>query len=181
MDNKDQQSPQPSEREGSERSNTEIDTSKDLERMALASDWARAAHDVAETTQNPVALRLVKNFLTDSALGHETPNGVRKVAASSDNPPRVVLVPVLPIDSDVNDRTRTVLSHDGGQAAAYYEGSPGYVSLNGRDALTPTWKGILLLHELAHAEAHDTQQRRGEDYKESGWWDEEVEVFAFEH
>lgn len=181
MDHKGEQGSQAPAGERGERSYAEIDTSKDQERIDLASDWAQAAHDIAETTQEPRALHLVDRYLTDSAVGHETPNGVRKVAGSSDNPPRVVLAPVLSVDEEVNARTRRALAGGGGQAASYHEGSPGLLSLNGRDAVTPSWKGILLLHELAHAEAYDTQKRRGEDYKDVGWWDEEVEVFEFEH
>lgn len=180
MDHKDESNPESPQ--GEQLKNNEVDISKDIERMALASDWAKAAHEVAEMTQQPKAISLVDSYLTDSAVGHETQLGVRNVATSSDNPPKVVLVPVLPGDYDVNKRTRATLSsQNSGMAAAYYEGSPGFISLNGRDAMSPTWKGILLLHELAHADAHETQKHRGQNYKEVGWWDEETEVFEFEH
>ncbi len=148
----------------------QIDTSRDLERVEIASSWAEAAQNIANLTGDQRAKDLVENYLENGAVGHDTPKGVRKVGSTGTGVTNAVLVPVLKGDEEFSQRVAT-----------YWEGNPGFITFNCEDDISETWKGFILLHELVHADSHDRNNRRGDNYEDVGWWEEEIEAFTFEH
>ena len=98
-----------------------------------------------------------------------TDNGIRGLAGSKD--PKIVIIPLTSLEAaDLILGSRV--------AGRYNEGSPGLVYLNVSSPVTEDWKGLILLHEIAHADFHARGAYRKDI--ELGYWHEEVQTFILE-
>jgi hypothetical protein len=143
-------------------------------RIRNARLWIDGAKEVADQIDDKHVHHLYEDYLADAGIGQFEEKGLRWLAGSKQ--PKVVLVPIFAqenITSPTIDRFQQV---GGSEIAAYHRARPGNIMFSGEVSMTPVWKGIVLLHEAAHADADYEVKYPSDDH-----WKEEVDVFRLEH
>lgn len=152
-------------------------------RFEVAKEWALAAKQVAETTQNPEALKLWDFINSRTALGVAMPEGgihyffTEKPERPADE--YAILTPIVEADIErlpEDDFRRQLAEGKHNVAAQYREGS--HAIYLPPQSFGKLGKGILLQHEGMHAWL-DLEKQIGREAKDSHWF-EEAGVFKFE-
>ena len=152
-------------------------------RFEVAWDWALAAQQVAETTQDSDALKIWDFINNRTALGVAMPGG-GTYYFFTEKPERPVdeyalLTPIVEADIERlsrDDFRRQMAEGKHNVAAQYREGS--HAIYLPPQSFGKLGKGILLQHEGMHAWL-DLEKHVDRDAKDSHWF-EEADVFKFE-
>lgn len=152
-------------------------------RFEVAKDWAFGAKQVAETTQDPDALKIWDFINSRTALGVSMPEGgihyffTEKPERPTDE--YALLTPIVEADIERlpdDDFRRQLAEGKHNVAAQYREGS--HAIYLPPQSFGKLGKGILLQHEGMHAWL-DLEKQIDREVKDSHWC-EEADVFKFE-
>ncbi|HJQ08311.1 MAG TPA: hypothetical protein VJ836_02390 [Candidatus Saccharimonadales bacterium] len=152
-------------------------------RFEVAKDWALAAKQVAETTQDTEALKIWEFINSRTAIGVPMPEGGIHYFFT-EKPERpvdeyAILTPIIEADIErlpEDDFRRQLAEGRHNVAAQYREGSHAiYLPPQNFGKLG---RGILLQHEAVHAWL-DLEKQIDREAKDSHWF-EEADVFKFE-
>lgn len=154
-----------------------------IKRQAIVDGWKAAAEYVAQETQDSTAQQLITFMNQHAVYGVPMPGGMVRdfYIDKPDTKKRTVcLVAMLQKDKDRLEKKDTrlrIIAGEGKEIARYTEGSNAIYLPD--IAMTDKAKGLILLHELAHAKWHmnlglDTETSEQEDELE------EHEILIFE-
>lgn len=170
---------------GQEKISKETIDNLDIEkRRSTAAEWVVAAQDVAEKTGSQEAQELV-TFIDEQAGIGVPKEGLYIGQFFIGKPPElpeekyVFLTPIIDEDRNrlpTDDYRLSFLEGNGGSIAHYNEGNHA-LYLPGIE-LSTAGKGVLLLHEAAHAWL-DIEGQIDRNYPE-GHWLEEADIYEFE-
>ncbi len=152
-------------------------------RFEVAKEWALAAKQIAETTQDPDALKIWEFINNRTALGVAMPQGsihyffTEKPERPADE--YALLTPIVEADIErlpEDDFRRQLAEGKHSFAAQYREGS--HAIYLPPQSFGKLGKGILLQHEAMHAWL-DLEKQIDREAKDSHWF-EEADVFKLE-
>lgn len=152
-------------------------------RFEIAKDWALAAKEVAEATQDPEALKIWEFINSRTAIGVPMPeDGIHYFFTEKPERPvdeYALLTPIIEADIDrlpEDDFRRQLIEGKHNLAAQYRQGS--HAIYLPPQSFGKLGKGILLQHEAMHAWL-DLEKQIDREAKDSHWF-EEADVFKFE-
>ena len=121
------------------------------ERISVATSWTSGAREVSEQTNSSEAERIYETYIANAGVGQYEAAGLKWLAGPQQ--PKVVLVPVMSRENVENANISLFQQTNGPEIARYVENRPGRILFDGGVRMTPQWKGLVLLHEAAHADA----------------------------
>jgi hypothetical protein len=145
--------------------------------MEMGGRWALVAREVAETTQDAEALELVR-FL-DHHVALDIPlagNRATRFHLTGQSEVLAGLMPVTQADSD--QPTNYAEGVYNSTSTAHFRFSNRVIQVKEDIPMSPTFRGLVLLHELKHTKEYTTEHYDGEDPMEFAR--RERDTFAFE-
>ncbi len=155
--------------------NPEIEKNDAREHVVAAESWLNACERVAKQTNNEYASSLISTFVENAAVCKPAVQGFTPIQGPE--VPSIFIIPILSGEENLNETTKE-LTIVKSQGARFTENIPGRIYFDGTMEMSELWKGLILLHELNHADNY-TGSKYPSDHSEH--WEEEVDVFMFEH
>jgi len=141
---------------------TEAETVLERNRFALRTTWFKDAREVAEKTKNEEAKSIASFMEENSALAEPDLQGSRFLETANGSL-WFILVPIVVGDNSKGPMWQAYYSKMGSGGVANFQPDVRAIVIKSHIKMTPTWRGIVLLHEGRHAKEFITRQYDWQD------------------